>query len=328
MDGVPNNAFALATFGGTNSTSKVGVALADALGMSTAEELYATAVTMWVPPHAPLGDPAFYNFAEWLMSVYQYFLISGTPPPNAVACAWYAVGVIDAVELLQTWNVNDCPCVGVQEGSYCGVQPPNGALSATSVFGQPKSLYTCSSGKLKAAGECAGNCVRKIDLGVEADYCDCQNLVEGSPCTANPTYPVGLTYCQFGFVPKKGKWHCNNGVAQCVATPGTDFCALGRPYLDSGKTLPNGDWCGYGGATGQFPNDCRVDTDCAGSTFCTINGGPCPPGVEIGNECLGQMPNSQYPDCFCRCTGTLQGPCSQYGGDACYDVSDRGRCTQ
>ncbi len=94
--GVPNNAWYLATVGGTNKTSGISVDPGNALGVVASEKLYYAVITSL----GPSPNLTFVDFARALVQT------SGGLP--AVGCAWYAVGVLTANELKSSWNITTC----------------------------------------------------------------------------------------------------------------------------------------------------------------------------------------------------------------------------
>ena len=94
--GVPNNAWYLATMGGTNKTSQRSVDPADALGVVASEKLYYAVMTSL----GPSPNLMFVDFAR--------ALVQTSSGATAVGCAWYAVGVLTADELKSSWNITTC----------------------------------------------------------------------------------------------------------------------------------------------------------------------------------------------------------------------------
>lgn len=107
--GVPNNAWYLMTLGGTNKTSGRSVKTADAIGWSASE-------TLWFASNRSLFAGGT-TFREAALAQIAYAKSTGLVRPSepasdcaekgparvrAVACAWYAVGAIDFVELVET----------------------------------------------------------------------------------------------------------------------------------------------------------------------------------------------------------------------------------
>jgi len=83
--GIPNRAFSLMTVGGTNKTS--GISVAKGIGWKTARELWYETLTA-LRPQATFSDAALVQLTAALRRGPDVWL--------AVACAWLAVGVVEA----------------------------------------------------------------------------------------------------------------------------------------------------------------------------------------------------------------------------------------
>ena len=91
--GIPGNAFALMTAGGTNDTS--GHAVRAPLGWEASRKLW------WLVERTVLvGDTRFSDIARWQLAV----ATKNGIPVAPVACAWRAVGVLDDAYLAGRWS--------------------------------------------------------------------------------------------------------------------------------------------------------------------------------------------------------------------------------
>jgi Zn-dependent metalloprotease len=108
-DGVPNNAWYLATFGGTNDSSQRQVDPSVKIGWPNSEDLYVYFVTSNVLG----GSATIHDFAGAMWAAARArFGSDPTGPMAGVGCAWWAVGVLSEAEL-QDWNVS-------VTGNVCG----------------------------------------------------------------------------------------------------------------------------------------------------------------------------------------------------------------
>jgi bacillolysin len=161
-DGVPNNAWYLTTFGGTNQSSNVTVT--GGIGYDNVEKLYVSTVTGRAiaagQNRQATGTQiqSFNAFGHALVGTAKNLPGATNPdgsilqggPANTVACAWFAVGVFTKDDLKKE-NVK-CdfnPCSGKADGTYCGrdLQAPN-----------PTDTYECASGFAFDFGPNGGGC--------------------------------------------------------------------------------------------------------------------------------------------------------------------------
>jgi neutral peptidase B len=114
-DGVPNNAWYLATFGGTNDSSQRQVVPSLKLGWANSEDLY----FYFVQANVLGGSATMHDFATAMWAAARArFGTDPSGPMAGVGCAWWAVGLLSADEL-QAWNVP-------VHGNVCGQQPDAG----------------------------------------------------------------------------------------------------------------------------------------------------------------------------------------------------------
>jgi hypothetical protein len=170
--GVPNNAWYLATFGGTNSTSNVTVPESDALDVATSESIYGA--LMLGPQMGPIDG--YYDVARALTVLSK---TTGQPSDvQAVACSWYAVGVFSPDEIFFDDKVGDCQCpADTPDGTLCG---GHGIWGSTM-----NSLYTCAGGKLTSIEPCTqhpnstGRCIVNANPG--SDMCEDADKPDAGP---------------------------------------------------------------------------------------------------------------------------------------------------
>ena len=113
-NGVANKAWSLTTFGGQDKTGpKIKVSLALALGWSDSEQLYLDLVaSQALDPHA-----TFVHLAWELDGVATLAFGHKSTQENAVACAWYAVGVLSAHDLQFNAGIDPCACAAPDAGT-------------------------------------------------------------------------------------------------------------------------------------------------------------------------------------------------------------------
>jgi len=124
--------------GGIHKSSKV--AVAKGIGWEKAREL-------WYNSFIKLGPNS--NFAT---AAYTQLAIATTQGPEAataVACAWFAVGVLDPVDL----RVRDIVCVGSNPASTPPVAAPPPAPSGSGCNGRTTG-YVCNDGAPGFATPC------------------------------------------------------------------------------------------------------------------------------------------------------------------------------
>ncbi len=212
-DGVPNNAWYLSVFGGTNTTSQITVPSATSVGYTMAETLYNLAAT---DPMVPVTS--FLSFAEDITTLSTVF---GVPSSTAaIACAWYAVGVMLPEEALYRFNVSSCQCANVPDGTYCGQTVPS--ASGATFIGTQQMLYTCSGHVLTDTQECPTSCIVDVDA-TGLDRCDLRTQDSGtgggSSSGNSPPGDAG-TPCN-GLA---SGTYCGNDLFGGTATPGLYSC--------------------------------------------------------------------------------------------------------
>jgi Zn-dependent metalloprotease len=161
--GVPNNAWYLATFGGTNGTSQVSVSLDDSLALPTSQALYGS--LMLGAQQGSVVD--FHDVATALTQIARdtYGDANQSTEVRAVGCSWYAVGVFTPDELFRNFGVQDCQCPpSTPDGTFCG---GHGIWQSTA-----GSLYTCAGGQLVGIDPCqnegTGQCLTNDPPGTDA----------------------------------------------------------------------------------------------------------------------------------------------------------------
>ncbi len=303
LDGIPNNAWYLATFGGMNDFSHVEVSTSDTLSWSDSEALYALFVT---------DGGAVTSFADLANGLEE--LASGLYPPagktpssqaSQVACAFYAVGVLTPEDLLHM-GVADCPCQNRVDGTYCGTNFGDLASSTAGyLFGSNGFLYTCDSlTGLVAAKACQGSCAPGPDGMGHCDDEDGGADDGGSSGASHASSGCGghsgggsfcgsdgttLTQCD-AMGNSTGSQSCATGCqsngtgtdgcnGNCGSQDGT-YCGGNGPAGDPGMLYQ----CSGGSASsvGACPNGCMANG--SGNDACNSNPGPCT-GQPAGAVC-------------------------------------------
>lgn len=142
--GIANRAFTLMTLGGVHEGSRV--AVAKGIGWETASKLWYNSFTKLLPK------------ANFPMAAYAQLALAFTQGPDvhrAVACAWFAVGVLDAVDL----RVRFLECTGSNAASApppSSVAPPPGPAKPGAPAGcnGRTSGYVCSDATPGFANPC------------------------------------------------------------------------------------------------------------------------------------------------------------------------------
>ena len=131
-DGIPNNAWYLSTFGGTNDTSLGVVPASISLGWTNSEQLY----LYFVNNNVLGGSASVHDFAVAMWGAARaIFGTDPTGPMTAVGCAWWAVGVLSSAEL-DAWKIP-------LDGLICGQTRPDAGSSLDS--GTAKDGPPCGS---------------------------------------------------------------------------------------------------------------------------------------------------------------------------------------
>jgi len=114
--GVPNKAWSLMTLGGEDHTAPfIKVAPSIALGWRDVETLYVSLI------QARALDPvaSFADMAYVLTGLASGQFGRGSDQETAVACAWYAVGVLSASDMSSNVGIEPCACNGKPDAGAC-----------------------------------------------------------------------------------------------------------------------------------------------------------------------------------------------------------------
>jgi Zn-dependent metalloprotease len=133
-DGIPNKAWSLATFGGQDETTpekKVDASLA--LGWKDSETLYLDLIAL-----RPVSEVAsFSDLAYALTGLARAEFGPSSSHETAVACAWYAVGVLSENEMKSSLGIDPCSCSGPSAGECeAGTDAGAGAGAGESGLGE------------------------------------------------------------------------------------------------------------------------------------------------------------------------------------------------
>ena len=149
--GIANRAFTLMVLGGLHKRSRVNVA--KGIGWEKGREL-------WYNSFTKLGPNSTYATAAYTQLAIA--TTQGVEAMTAVACAWFAVGVLDPVDL----RVRDIVCAGSNPAPASSTPPAPPASSLVGGCSGRPTGYVCSDGAPGFATPCnaAGVTVYCADL--------------------------------------------------------------------------------------------------------------------------------------------------------------------
>jgi Zn-dependent metalloprotease len=271
--GVPNNAWYIATYGGTNSYSGFGVDNTSALMPQESEQLYSQIFQNPQPLSGFTKGAMYQSLANALIANARAIYGRSSVEVTTLACAWFAVGVL-AWSDLQAIGIDfstQCtsgpvtrPVIQGKRGcggglEQCPATPCETAPAGTNCSTDDTLLYTCDgNGASTAAERCANGC-RGGDSGL--DVCiggvlgvgnlssPCVGLVQGYYCGGNGTGSANVLYSCDGQGNVTASASCDFG---CVQNVGTPVSAVGGspPPGCSGSGfvscfgIPQGTYCG------------------------------------------------------------------------------------
>jgi Zn-dependent metalloprotease len=280
---VPSRAWSLATFGGIDSTSGVGVNPSGKLDMALSEELYLMLIQN--PPSLAAFRPGkmYWNMAQALAGFARMRLNAQSPQLSTIACAWLGVDVFETIDVINLGFVPELcatgpqtPCVSQgagqpKGGGGCGLSsnaldfcpgtqcqdaPPGPSCSTDGT-----TVYTCDgNGSTVAGNPCDNGCVvsglapaacaAATGPGAGGGGGPCAFLLPGTYCGGNGSGATDILYT-CGTDPNVGggtvlkSVFCHNGCQKNTA-PAASAPPPGCSGAGAGScfSLPQGDYCG------------------------------------------------------------------------------------
>jgi Zn-dependent metalloprotease len=310
--GIPNRAWSLATFGGIDSTTGVGVDVSIELGMSQSEQFYLMLVTD-PPTLGSSGIGEMYHQLGQALTGYARMLFNDlSDQERAIACAWYGVSVFTFSDMaLLGFNPSlDCamgpnsPCTSAGAAaptqascgggggtlSSCPFTPCQNAAAGPACSTDGSTLYTCDGNGGTVGGTlCSGGCLASSvafaacaagTTPVGGGGGPCSFLLDGTYCGGNGSGNTNILYtCSGGNI--AGATSCGNG-CQINTVPGGSASPPPPPPGCSGAGIAS---CA-GLAVGNY---CGNDLVCGNPNIlyhCDLNGDisvtmACPTGCSI-----------------------------------------------